>query len=889
MPQPTCLNGFVSDLSDLDVDDLIETITGLIAKDDCPSALERIGVAEAGGVSDVRIRRLKGLAFRRCGSLSEALEVFTELYEGGDRDPETLGVWASTFMERYDKTANREDLERSRDLYAEAFEITPDSYYVGINAAGKSLLLGDSAAAAAYLERVEAIVGNQPVPGDYWRSATVAELQLMLKNYGRAAELYRRAVEIGGRDDHGSQITTWRQAERLMNALEAGPADRMKVQEVFRHLRDGPPRSAVSTPAYRKLRVFAFDPSASRSIETVGINEVTLSVPWEHDIAGQSTLQPGPVGEYLEVVDFDPSSGCFYEPVDLDDPRLLATDGYPPSEGEPGFHQQMVYGVAMRVIDGFERALGRRVLWASRLERNQDGTVLREHYVPTLRIYPHALREANAYYSPDRKALLFGYFPADTDDPSVLRNGVVFTSLSHDVIAHEMSHALLDGMHPHFAESTNPDVLAFHEAFADIVALFQHFSHAEVIEQEIARTRGELATGGLLAQLAQEFGRAIGSYGALRDAIGHIDPETHEWRPTVPDPEAFRTTTEPHERGAILVAAVFRAFLTVYNQRIDDLIRIATQGSGVLAPGALHPDLVRRLANEAAKTAQQLLQICLRALDYCPPVDITFGDYLRAVITADVDAVPDDRRRYRLAIIEAFRQHGIYPGDVRNLAEESLVWRPPRGGEIHLTQMFEGVGDGSRLEPEWASTADRRTLWKKTRDNSRVVHAWLDEFCSTKDAREIGLSISAETPKSVFNTDGKPTVEVHSVRLARRVGERGETTTDIVIEILQRRRGYFDPDVQFQVDKYGPRSKNDEDFIFRGGCTLLVDPADGRVRYAVNKHILSDYRLDLQRRFLAGEPTTMRSTYFGSPGVDDRSREPFALLHRAPESRVQSR
>ena len=171
------------------------------------------------------------------------------------------------------------------------------------------------------------------------------------------------------------------------------------------------------------------------------------------------------------------------------------------------------------------------------------------------------------------------------------------------------------------------------------------------------------------------------------------------------------------------------------------------------------------------------------------------------------------------------------------------------------------------------------------------MHAWLDEFCSTKDAREIGLSISAETPKSVFNTDGKPTVEVHSVRLARRVGERGETTTDIVIEILQRRRGYFDPDVQFQVDKYGPRSKNDEDFIFRGGCTLLVDPADGRVRYAVNKHILSDYRLDLQRRFLAGETDhnaldVLRIARRRRPiSAGPRSRS----LHRAPESRVQSR
>ena len=35
-----------------------------------------------------------------------------------------------------------------------------------------------------------------------------------------------------------------------------------------------------------------------------------------------------------------------------------------------------------------------------------------EPFVRRLRIYAHALRERNAYYSPDKKALLFGYFPA---------------------------------------------------------------------------------------------------------------------------------------------------------------------------------------------------------------------------------------------------------------------------------------------------------------------------------------------------------------------------------------------------------------------------------------------------------------------------------------------
>lgn len=61
-------------------------------------------------------------------------------------------------------------------------------------------------------------------------------------------------------------------------------------------------------------------------------------------------------------------------------------------------------------------------------------------------------------------------------------------------------------------------------------------------------------------------------------------------------------------------------------------------------------------------------------MDYCPPVDVNFGDYLRAIITADTDLIPDDDRGYRIAFIEAFRRRGIYPRDIRTLSVESLCW-----------------------------------------------------------------------------------------------------------------------------------------------------------------------------------------------------------------------
>ncbi len=104
----------------------------------------------------------------------------------------------------------------------------------------------------------------------------------------------------------------------------------------------------------------------------------------------------------------------------------------------------------------------------------------------------------------------------------------------------------------------------------------------------------------------------------------------------------------------------------------------------------IHPDLVNRLAAEAAKAAQHVLTMCIRALDYCPPVDITFGEYLRAIITADTDCVPDDDLHYRVAFIEAFRRRGIYPRDLRTLSPDSLLWRTPESDEIRPSQTLAG-------------------------------------------------------------------------------------------------------------------------------------------------------------------------------------------------------
>lgn len=621
--------------------------------------------------------------------------------------------------------------------------------------------------------------------------------------------------------------------------------------------------------------MYAFDPSLSIQLENAFINHVTLKVPWEDDCAKcGDMLQPGPIGEYVEVVDYDPASECFYAPVDLNQPYLLAQDGLEPSEGNPQFHQQMVYAVAMTTIRKFERALGRKALWAPRRPAWKPGQRYeQEQYVQRLRIYPHALREANAYYSPEKKSLLFGYFPAsETDSRHHLAGGTVFTCLSHDIIAHETAHALLDGMHRRFNEASNPDVLAFHEAFADIVALFQHFSFPEVLRHQIAKTRGNLGTESLLAQLAQEFGSAIGSHGALRDALG--SKENGTWKRAEPDPSRINRTFEPHERGSILVAAIFDAFVSIYKRRTADLLRIATSGTGVLPEGALSPDLVNRLATEASKAADHILTMCIRALDYCPPVDLTFGDYLRALITADYDLVPDDDLGYRLAIVEAFRGHGIYPHDVRSLSVDSLLWAPPATDDYQpvFIDFLKEELDAIR---RWDLSRDRKAVFEEMRALRARLHEAVRQNPKGTKSLLKGLLLHAEQAR----------FEVHSVRPARRTGPDGHTRVDLVVEITQHRRGYFDPAIQEQADYNFQEGLPlpPPDFIFRGGVTLIIDLETMGVRYYISKNITNDERLRRQREFLSGaDNISLRSLYFACGCAE----EPFALLHRSAEKEV---
>lgn len=206
---------------------------GLIAmKKKMAEALKVLDRVEQMFPKAVRPKQLRGLALARSGETMKSQIVLGKLYAAGEIDPETLGLLARTWMDRYKQTNERTFLLKSRDLYRQAFEAFPTDYYTGINAASKSLLAGEKETAAQLAKRVQDLVGDKEVSGDYWKTATAAEVQLLQGNFDAAARLYEAAV-IAAPLDSGSHESSFDQAQQLLAAQDASDEQRAKIAAAF--------------------------------------------------------------------------------------------------------------------------------------------------------------------------------------------------------------------------------------------------------------------------------------------------------------------------------------------------------------------------------------------------------------------------------------------------------------------------------------------------------------------------------------------------------------------------------------------------------------------------------------------------------------------------------
>lgn len=412
----------------------------------------------------------------------------------------------------------------------------------------------------------------------------------------------------------------------------------------------------------RRLTILAQDPGVLVDGKLV---RAQVDIPAEE-------LLPGPCGYRVNVVDYDASANLLYSPLELGSALVAEDDPYAEKSdkellGDPRFHAQNAYAIVMRILARFEFALGRRIPWGCAGHQ--------------LHVAPHAFSDPNAFYSREDRGLFFGYFAALRPDDADGELETVFTSLSHDIVAHETTHALLDGLRSGFMNPSLPDQSAFHEAFADVVALLSVFALRETISRLLAgegdgklidesRLTADNLRRSALFGLAKQMGHALsGIRGhALRRSV-LLEPG-HDY---MSDP-AFE---EEHLRGEIVVAAMLGAFLAIWLRRLD--------GIGTIGDGKKSLGLV---VEEGSRAADHLLTIAIRAIDYCPPVDLSFSDYLSALLTIDREVVPDDRYGYREALLESFADYGVNPS---SNAGPDGTWLRCSNAFVHSRTHFDSM------------------------------------------------------------------------------------------------------------------------------------------------------------------------------------------------------
>ena len=122
----------------------------------------------------------------------------------------------------------------------------------------------------------------------------------------------------------------------------------------------------------------------------------------------------------------------------------------------------------------------------------------------------------------------------------------------------------------------------------------------------------------------------------------------------------FRSATEPHERGACFVGAVLTPTWIAIKPPSPTCCdsRRAVQ-AGCQAADCIPTWRARVTAEDCI--SQTDLGMVVRAFDYLPPVDVTFGDVVRAIVTSDHSLYPMNPLGLRSNLIEALRRRGVYP------------------------------------------------------------------------------------------------------------------------------------------------------------------------------------------------------------------------------------
>jgi hypothetical protein len=253
-----------------------------------------------------------------------------------------------------------------------------------------------------------------------------------------------------------------------------------------------------------------------------------------------------------------------------------AMGDYITTPGTDAFDAIHTFAVVRQTLTMYQRALNSPLPWQWNTGGNTD----------PLQVFPHGLPNTiNAFYSRTQKALKFGDFIKPGEPPTSPR---IFTCRSFDIVSHEAGHAVLDGLQPSWILIGNPPQTGgLHEAFGDLTAIFLALSQLDQVDAIIAQTKADLHDKTFLADLAEQFGLALGKPNGLRNADN--------------DFKLSEVGTEVHAISQVFTGAIYDILADIFTFERDPVQR--DDAAVLYAVGQYVCSLVLRAIRQAPATA----------------------------------------------------------------------------------------------------------------------------------------------------------------------------------------------------------------------------------------------------------------------------------------------
>jgi hypothetical protein len=358
------------------------------------------------------------------------------------------------------------------------------------------------------------------------------------------------------------------------------------------------------------------------------------------DTRDEDFFLDGPVSRRVAVLDFDAATGAVLPGARFVDPgkRKLGSYDCPAEEGIFGrsFQQVSAFATVLRTMYMYEEpdALGRKLTWA--------------FGAPQLLVVPRAGEMPNAFYERESHSLQLFYISRGDKPPAC-------ACLSRDIIAHETGHAILDGIAPDLYNSLTPQSLALHEAIADLTALLMSFRSNKLRQAVLKATNGSIADSSAFSTVAPEFGQARDP--AMRYLRSLLNNKTLDREDKSLDENGIPNRVnryEPHSLSEALSGALYTVMVRIHGSLATDY---SASGKALFVGG------------------ERFKRMILRALDYLPPGEVSFGDYGRAILAADQAAHPRDGQE-RQWICDEFVRRALVPDKAALEVETNVRYRP---------------------------------------------------------------------------------------------------------------------------------------------------------------------------------------------------------------------